>query len=160
MVSVIKESQEGSSMNLGEKILTKILRSEVTAGNDLVSDVTLGEKGRVSFSVGIAFLSGGDSRLESEISALSDFSSLGTFYVDMIGDLIVRKHLSAFIEMLSKLTEDDYNQKLMLFNHLHFSIQKNSTSVKITLHVSHLHDVVLEQFLSQVEESSDNGNGN
>lgn len=144
-------------MNLGEKICSRIMRMDPAA--DQLREISLGDKGRVKFRVSIHFLCGGDQKLIREVSQLDDISKLGHLYIDTIGEHIVRKHIDCFTKMLCDMSEEDYVNKLLMFNHIHFSIQKCESDVEISLHVSYLHDALLDIFLSQPEDDK-NANGN
>jgi len=137
-------------MNLGERICIKLLRS--APSDKMVRDLSMGKEGRVRFKVPVTELCSTDTRLKNSITRASDLSELEPFHVDMIGELVVRKNLASFINLLASMSNDDYNQKLLLFNHLHFSIQKVESSIEITFHISFLHDVLIEKFVSQVEK--------
>ena len=138
-------------MNLGERICSKLIKA--SPDNLTISNVRIGNEGRVQFRVPVDNLCGGDSRLKTTLSKIKTFSDLSVFDTDTIGELIVRKKLPTFITFLSKMSEDDYNKKLMAFSHLHFSLQKTETEVELTFHVSLLHDIILEKLASQVKKN-------
>jgi hypothetical protein len=107
----------------------------------------MGDKGRVRFRVSSAFLSGGNPVLKEEIDKNAEFSCLDQFFTDFVGQLVVRRNFSAFLPILAKMTPDDYDQKLMLFNHVHFTTSKVDEMIEFSLHVSYLHDVLVDLFL-------------
>jgi hypothetical protein len=134
-------------MRLGAEIVATMLGPN-HLGNSVVV-CNMGEQGRVRFIVTAHTLASGNEALRTRIEACPDLdASLTTHEVDMIGDTFLRKYFSAFLKLLASMTEDDYNTKLMLFNHVHFTITKQDTGhFELSCHVSLLHDILVELFL-------------
>lgn len=125
-----------------------------TSSQEAVKEVSIGKEGRIKFKIPCQSFFKQDQELKKIITANSDFESTESFYIDVAGSLLVRKHLHVFIKFLNILDEEDYNEKLLLYNHLHFSVQKINESLEWTFHVSFLHDVILSNFVSSVEREN------
>jgi hypothetical protein len=135
-------------MNLGERICSKLLKA--TGEQDFIKHVRVRKEGRVNFTVPISYLCGGDSRLTATFKKLKP-ASISIFHVDTIGELIVRSHLSKFIEKIVEITPQEYNSTFSLFSHVHFSMQETGAGVVLTFHVSLLHDILIEKMIFQKE---------
>ena len=138
-------------MTIGERFCACALNFLVS--HDAVKEIIIGKEGRIKFKVLISSFFKSDLDLKKFLASDSNFESLETFYIDSSGSLLVRKHLLVFVKFLNSINENDYNEKLLLYNHLHFSVQKINDMLEWTFHVSFLHDVVLGDFLSNEEKS-------
>lgn len=142
-------------MNFGDTMCVALFSSVPDPSE--IKGVSMGDQGRVKFSVSSAFLSGDNPELKAEIDKSAEFSSLNQFLTDFVGELLVRRNFSAFLPTLAEMTPDDYNQKLMMFNHVHFTVCKVETMIEFSLHVSYLHDVLIDLFLLNTDGVAKNG---
>jgi len=136
-------------MTIGERFCASALN--FTSSQEAVKDVNIGKEGRIKFKISCQSFFKHDQELKKILSSSADLESVESFYIDVTGSLLVRKYLHVFIHFLNLLDEQDYNEKLLLYNHLHFSVQKVSESLEWTFHISFLHDVILSNFVSNVE---------
>lgn len=139
-------------MTIGERFCASALN--FSSSQEVVKDISIGKEGRIKFKIPYQSFFKHDLELKKILSADSDFESLESFYIDVTGSLLVRKHLNVFIKFLNAIDEQDYNEKLLLYNHLHFSVQRVNDTLEWTFHVSFLHDVVLSNFISSVERTN------
>ena len=146
-----------SAANFGDVMCVALLTSSPDPTG--VKSVCMGDKGRVRFRVSSAFLSGDNLTLKAEIDKNAEFSCLNQFYTDFVGQLVVRRNFTAFLPILANMTPDDYDQKLMLFNHIHFTASKVDEMIEFSLHVSYLHDVLVDLFLLDMNGVTKNGVG-
>ena len=151
-------------MQLGENIVSSVIKRKPAPSQ--IRSLRVGTenrvKGRVRFQIPISFLGGGlRTKLTKELKELSDFSSIGVFYIDMIGQILVRKHFLLFAQIILEMTESQYEERLIRFSHLHFSArQVDRDYIEFVFHVSFLHDMALEIFYQQVtQEDGSRTNG-
>jgi len=137
-------------MTIGEKFCVSALN--FSSSRDSIKDISIGKEGRIKFKVPFQVLFKHDQDLKKTFSSDFDFESLENFYIDIAGCLLVRKHLNIFIKFINQMDEQDYNEKLILYNHLHFSVQRVEEFLEWTFHVSFLHDVILGTFVANMEK--------
>jgi len=131
-------------MSTGELICQLAL--ELNETETQVSGLSVSKEGRIRFKVPLSKFKGA-----SKNGDLSSNSKIEQFHTDIAGSVVVRKFLSVFVPVLENMTETDYNEKFILYNHLHFSIDPKKDFLEFTFHISFLHDLVLGNFLSKTE---------
>jgi hypothetical protein len=117
--------------------------SRLVASSGQVKKFTINKEGRIRLQID------GDSffKLDGKLMermCKGDDSSLSSSCVDAVGLVIIKKFFPFLLEYLSKLEEDDYNQKLVPHNHVHFTIQILDNNIEFSFHLSLLHDMMLE----------------
>jgi len=138
-------------MNIHEKLCFLALRFPSDSSN--IKDVVIGKEGRIKFRVPINVFVKGDPEAK-KIFPTANLESLETFYVDIAGSIIVRKNIQTFEKFLENMDFQEYNEKVLSYNHLHFSLEKNSNCLEWTFQISFLHDLVLGSFLSYPGEEN------
>ena len=151
-------------MQIGESIVASVIKKDPVPSQ--IRSLRIGTdsrvKGRVRFQIPFSFLGGGSrTKLTRQIKKIQDFSSIGAFYIDMIGQILVRKHFLLFSQIILDMNETQYEERLIRFSHLHFSAKRvDRDYVEFVFHVSFLHDMALEIFYGQVtQEDGSNTNG-
>lgn len=139
-----KQSTNRRSMTTGELICQLALSLQET--ENTVSDISVSKEGRIKFKVPVEKFKTGKKSEKCMISQNTE-----QFHVDTAGSIVVRKFLSDFLPVLQSLSEPDYNEKFILYNHLHFSIEPKNEFLEFTFHISFLHDLVLGDFLTKTE---------
>lgn len=132
-------------MNIHEKLCFLALRFPSDSCH--IKNVMIGKEGRVKFRVPINVFVKSDPEAKKMFSTVN-FESLETFYVDVAGSIIVRKNIQTFEKLLENMDFQGYNEKILSYNHLHFSLERNSNCLEWTFQISFLHDLVLDSFLS------------
>ncbi len=138
-------------MTIDERFCASALN--FSSSQEVVKDISIGKEGRIKFRIPYQSFFKHDVELKKILVDDFNFESLESFYIDITGSLLVRKHLHVFIKFLNVINEQDYNEKLLLYNHLHFSVQRINDMLEWTFHISFLHDVVLSNFISNVERT-------
>jgi hypothetical protein len=100
------------------------------------------EHGQVTFSFPVADLS--DATLRKDISKCSSLmKTMGPFYCDMLGGLVIRRNMSTFFEFFMSLSDSDYSEKLLPYDHVHFGIGCNGEAVSMLFHCSLLYEIFI-----------------
>lgn len=131
-------------MNAGESICQLAL--QLPDSDDIVSNISVSKEGRVKFKILTSKFRG-----ESKQQSCQNLFGVDQFHIDTVGSLVVKKYMSNFISSLQNISESEYNEKFIMYNHLHFSIEPKKDYLEFTFHISFLHDIVLGDFLSKTE---------
>ena len=119
---------------------------QLQADVETVSNISVSKEGRVKFRVPVVKFRNG-----AKVELPSNSSTVEQFYIDTAGSIVVRKFAQYFLPVLQSMSEGDYNDRFILYNHLHFSIEPKDDFLEFTFHISFLHDIYLGNFMSKVE---------
>lgn len=136
-------------MNLDQKFCSLCL--SLPDEEEIIKDVLIGKEGRIRFKTPISCFSKIDPDVKKDITQ-KNVDSMEIFYVDLCGSLIVRKYLSVFVSLFGKIDYSNYCEKILSYNHLHFSLEKSSSNLEWTFHISFLHDLIVNSFLCAAED--------
>lgn len=129
-------SKKGKMM--GERLLSHLLFVDKNSMH--IKFHGLDDRGRVTFSFPLSDLS--DKELRQEVGGSSSLmQETGTFICDSIGETIIRRNLSCFFEFFMGLSDDEYNEKVLAYDHLHWGIGCNGKSVSMVFHSSLLYEI-------------------
>jgi len=92
-----------------------------------------------------------DDKLRGDIVATGQElpRSLGTLYIDQIGQMIIHKNIHPFFEYFKDLDDDDYMSKVAECEHVHFGMGCNRDKMTLKFHGGYLYDVLIGM-LSQI----------
>jgi hypothetical protein len=100
------------------------------------------EHGQVTFSFPVKDIS--DAELRSEISKCKSLmKAMGPFHCDMLGGLVIRRNMSTFFDFFMSLSDSDYSEKLLPYDHVHFGIGCNGEAVSMLFHCSLLYEIFI-----------------
>jgi hypothetical protein len=72
-------------------------------------------------------------------------SCRSAFVVNLLGELLVRKNLERFAEMLQKVDPRDYDRIVNNFRHRDFGMMVDQNDVvRFTFHISHVQEILIE----------------
>lgn len=100
----------------------------------------LDERGRVTFSFPLTDIS--DDELRKDLVASPSLrQEFGTFLCDAVGETVVRRNLACFFDFFMGLSDKEYNDKVLAYDHLHWGIGCNGRSVSMIFHSSLLYEI-------------------
>ena len=71
----------------------------------------------------------------------------------MIGQMIVRKNITAFFEFFRDMSDEDYNEKLMEMEYVSFGMGGNDSRISMVFHGSLLYNIFIALLNNQAEET-------
>ena len=72
-------------------------------------------------------------------------SCRSAFVVNLLGELLVRKNLKCFAEVLQKVDPRDYDRIVNNFRHRDFGMMVDENDVvRFTFHISHVQEILIE----------------
>jgi len=107
-----------------------------------ITIVGVDDKGQLSFSFPVSDIK--NKSVVDLIGADGDgITGLGFFYTDMMGNLIVRKNLKKFWHFFVSMSDSEYNERVLKYDHVHFGAASNGTYVSMIFHCSLLYDIFI-----------------
>ena len=97
-------------------------------------------KGQITFSFPISSIK--NATLAAELARCESLlKTMGQFYCDIVGGLVVRNNLDPFFKFFIDMSDSDYGEKVLKYDHVHFGIASNGTLVTMVFHCSLLYDI-------------------
>ena len=126
---------------LGEQILSRLTSKDPS---ELPINIKkMDAAGNVSFCIAMEDLVTDDERNELKATD-SSHRKLGTFYVDAIGELLVRRNLEEFLSFMVGIKMSDLD-RFSKNQHANFGIwMKSSKTIRFAFHVSLLHRIFVD----------------
>lgn len=131
-------------MTIGDLICQSAIN--LSSSESIVSDISISKEGRVKFNVPLEKF-----KPKSSPNPFLNSIKMDQFYIDTAGSIIVKKFLPSFLLVLQNMSPSEYNEKFIMYNHLHFGVETVNEFLEFTFHVSFLHDFVLDNFLIKTE---------
>jgi hypothetical protein len=130
---------------LGERLLAHFIGSQSIEPRNL----KIVKQGNIRFSIPIQIFCGGDPDILKEIEEVDSLqNSIGMFYSDIIGEMIVRNNLQKFISKFLSIEEKSYRENIAPYNHVHFGIKASEKSIHMQFHLSLLQKIVMDTFFA------------
>jgi len=102
----------------------------------------MNEKGQITFSFSLSSIS--DKTLATSIAGCDSLlKTLGQFYCDIVGGLVVRNNLDSFFKFFLNMSDSDYGEKVLKYDHVHFGIASSETTMTMMFHCSLLYDIFI-----------------
>jgi len=127
--------------DLGERLLKYIISVEKDSME--IRFQQMDNTGQVSFVFSTSDISDDDLRKEVERSGENILGDVTPFYVSMIGQMIVRKNMSAFFDFYKNMSDDDYESKLTTMEYVSFGMGCKNGYVSMVFHCSLLYNVFM-----------------
>jgi hypothetical protein len=128
--------------NVCERIIKRAI--ELKVNTSAVKRFSINKEGRIRLQIDGSLFFKGDLRLKKELCDASPVFNVPTSCVDAIGLIITKKFFPCFIEYLSKISEEEYNNKVLTGINNHFEAKIVEENIEFHFHVSALYDMMIE----------------
>lgn len=128
--------------NLCDRIINRAIKLKPVSSD--IKKFSINKDGRIRLQIDGDVFFKSDNSLRDLLCKSQDLSNVPLSCIDAMGLMLVKKFFPFFIEYLSKMGEDEYNNRLVTSPHVHFTAQMCGGNMEITFHVSILHDMMLE----------------
>ena len=137
---------------IGEKVLARL--SSKTSSEVPIEIKKMDSSGNISFNVAMKDLLTTDERKELR-GTIPMSRRFGTFFVDSIGELLVRRNLDDFLTFLVKIKMSDI-ERLARMQHATFGLmEKGNRGLHFIFHVSLLHRIFVDMVGVLTEHAED-----
>jgi len=133
-------------MDIGEKLVERFLGVEESSIDIKIADSK--SVGNICFCIPLDQFTC-DKAISIKLQkSHTPSADIGLFYVDMIGEMIVRKCISIFIDNFVNVTDEEYRKHVSTYNHVHFGIAIRHEHVFMQFHMSLLNKILVDTFFS------------
>lgn len=127
---------------LGEKMMMYLLASQRNSIDVKIQGMDVNGEVTISFPI---------SSIEDEglAAALGSYngtelmSALGQFHADQFGTMLIRKNIRTFFEFFMEMSDEDYQDKIVAVDHVHFGVGCNGHRMSMSFHGSLLYDIIV-----------------
>lgn len=127
--------------NIGERFLQYIL----SVGKDEM-DIKfhqMDSNGQITFLFPISDIKDEELRVDIDKCHGEVMAAIGAFYVNLIGQMVVKKNVTQFFEYYRDLSDSDYNTKVMAMEYVSFGIGCSGGFISMVFHSSLLYNVFM-----------------
>ena len=137
---------------LGERFLKYVMSVEKDSMKIKFHQMDSG--GQVSFAFPLEDIEDEELRVEIDVRQKNILSAVGPFYVNMIGQMVVRRNLSAFFEFYRDMSDEDYSTKLSSMEYVSFGMGCKNGYVTMVFHSSLLYNVFTALLSNTTEDQA------
>lgn len=127
---------------LGQRLLMYLLGSQRESAQVKIQGMDAA--GEVTVSFPLSAISDGD--LAAAVGSHSGdelMVELGQFYADQIGVMLIRKNIQPFFDFFKEMSDEDYQEKIVNVDHVHFGVGCNGVRMSMSFHGSLLYDIIV-----------------
>jgi hypothetical protein len=126
---------------LGERLLQSIIAIEKDSMD--IKFHQMDNDGQVSFVFPLDNIPDEALRMDVERHKEGLLGAVGAFYVNMIGQMVIRRNMRAFFEFYRDMSSNDYNTKLLSMEYVSFGMGCNGDYVSMVFHSSLLYNIFI-----------------
>lgn len=144
---------EGTTLeSLGERFLKYVLSMNKDVMN--IKFHEMDNDGQITFLFPMSDITDESLRIDLEKRQGKLMSSIGAFYVNMIGEMVIMKNITKFFEYYRDMSDMDYDAKVASMEYVSFGIGCNGGFVSMVFHSSLLYNIFMALLGNSSEEHS------